>query len=86
VTAPQAIVHIGAKPKTNKKLFIVLGVVIVLVFAMRVMPSLMGGGAAVKPFTPSSVFHAHRVVAPATSGSGIVVTRPSRDPFAPPTH
>jgi hypothetical protein len=85
VTAPQAVVHLGARPKTNKKLFIVLGVVIVLVLAMKVLPSMMGGGGAVKAFQPSSIFHAHKAVPTApTNGNSATVVRPLRDPFAPP--
>ncbi|HWW53751.1 MAG TPA: hypothetical protein VNY84_08275 [Acidimicrobiales bacterium] len=85
MTAPQAIVHIGAKPKTNKKLFIVLGVVIVLVLAMKVLPSMMSVGGAVKKFQPSSIFHAHKPTpAATTNGNATVVVRPARDPFAPP--
>ena len=85
MTAPQAVVRLGGKPKTNKKLFIVLAVVIVLVLAMRVLPSLMSAGGAVKTFQPSSVFHAHKAtpVANNNGNTGIIV-RPARDPFAPP--
>lgn len=85
MTAPQAIVRIGARPKTNKKLFIVLGVVIVLVLAMKVLPSMLSTGGAVKTFQPSSIFHAHKpIAATATNGNAATVGRPPRDPFAPP--
>lgn len=88
MTAPQAAVQVGAKqPRANKKLLIVLAVVIVLALASQVFPSVLGGGGAVKPFNPSTVFH-HKAAAPATSGtstgSPTLTGRPARDPFAPP--
>jgi hypothetical protein len=86
VTAPQAVIHVGAKPKANKKLFVLLGVVIVLVIALKAAPSLLGGGAgAVKTFHPSSVFHLRpATTVPPSSGGPALAVRPSRDPFAAP--
>ena len=86
MTAPQAVIHVGAKPKANKKLFIVLGAVLLLVIVMRIAPAVLGGGSgAVKAFHPSSVFHVHKA-ATASSGSGSAppLVRSSRDPFAAP--
>ena len=88
MTAPQAVVRVGAKaPRLNKKLLIVLGVVIVLALASQVFPSLLGGGSgAVKAFQPSTYFHHTKVTTPTTPGANnpSIAVRPTRDPFAPP--
>jgi hypothetical protein len=76
----------GKKEAVNKRLLYVLGAVLVLVVALKLMPGVLGGGtSSVKPFRPTTSFHFRSTPAPAPGSVGAgAVTRPSRDPFAPP--
>jgi hypothetical protein len=73
------------KPAANKKLFAVLGVVVVLAGGFKLAPGLLGGGGSVPVFHPPSNFHIVRTT-PTIPGSGKAgpVGDPSRDPFGAP--
>jgi hypothetical protein len=70
----------------NKLLLAVLGVVIALALAFKLVPSLVGGGAGVSPLQPLGTFHLQRPGTAATTNAGSTgpVGRPARDPFGAP--
>jgi len=75
--------------RPNPIFLVFLGVVVLAAIVHFAMPSLLGGGGSVAPFTPSGV-QLHLVARGQTTlgtgpaGSAGAVTRTARDPFAAP--
>jgi hypothetical protein len=75
----------GRSKAPNRKLLYVLGVVIVLALALKVVPGLLGGGGHAARVQPRIAFHlATPGVGKASPGSNAPIGRPARDPFATP--
>ena len=73
------------KPPVNKKLLYVLGVVLVVVFALKMMPGLLGGGGTHAAPIGASTFHFHKTPQRTTKSGGTgTIAASTRDPFAPP--
>ena len=84
--APGDAIKLGKKrPAPNKKLFAVLGVVVVLAGGFELMPSLLSGTGSVPVFHPPSNFH---ILGPTTtvpaSATGNTGGGADRDPFGAP--
>ena len=81
---------VGRRTNRPNPIFLVLlGVVMLAALFHFVMPSLLGGGSSVAPFTPSGVdLHlvprGQAALGSTTAGSAGATVRTVRDPFAPP--
>jgi hypothetical protein len=75
-----------ATERSNKKMFVVLGAVLLIAVVRFLLPALAGGGSAAP--APVVVQGRHLVkassVAKGSSGPVVAVSRPTRNPFSPP--
>jgi len=72
--------------RPNRALTVVLAVVALAAVVRFLLPSVVGGGAihTIKPIVVPHHLARKLPAAPAGPGSAVLITRPARDPFAPP--